>query len=629
MPAGQPYSCLGKPEEVQSVLPPLSVNKQRKTSKRKPPKTQLSSHRDAVPSSARTQAIDPFTTNAAKAPILSADQKRPMKPGPMDRADMSFPMASVAIAEFRRRQLKTAAALFMNLDDAQADAADPKAWGTPAGFSSQAGQGGPSTRPASPGKSLTSTPRAMDPSSQQLMSGSLPHTEGLKLGDGGSEAMILALPGARSSIAGSIPSAAHSARDPLLLRPPSAVPGGTAAGSRLGSPKTASAMGTTQGEQAGALVRRSQSPLAVNPVGTLQGADATAKAGWGPLTSAQPAALMPSRLAAPGLQPLKQREIQGQERQSVQQLQKAIWAAHRGKGGKEMQSFMTSLPSAPKQPPTFPVLCPAFQAAPGDNSPICKWRNSFLQARQRQRRKLQMALWQRSQQRADARSRTGLAAAACALLMHHFQDQGHKRATSPSHGKPAVSMVSAARGSIDLVAVMAAQRPPSDLTEEEQMEMDMLDAFYRQLCRFAYAIKALDPICMALIYEIKILLETGQAITRGLLIRSLDALAWSATGMGMQSTNNNKLQLLLRFVGRIVGLEEPEIVQHSRQLGILQMIYSPAEVAAKEAAICRASSGLSLLSQSSGAGNVMPFRRMSSVVSERRKGKDNPSRDDS
>ena len=65
----------------------------------------------------------------------------------------------------------------------------------------------------------------MDPSSQQLMSGSLPHTEGLKLGDGGSEAMILALPGARSSIAGSIPSAAHSARDPLLLRPPSAVPG--------------------------------------------------------------------------------------------------------------------------------------------------------------------------------------------------------------------------------------------------------------------------------------------------------------------------------------------------------------------------------------------------------------------
>ena len=70
-------------------------------------------------------------------------------------------------------------------------------------------------------------------------------------------------------------------------------------------------------------------------------------------------------------------------------------------------------------------------------------------------------------------------------------------------GKPAVSMVSAARGSIDLVAVMAAQRPPSDLTEEEQMEMDMLDAFYRQLCRFAYAIKALDPICMALIYEVK------------------------------------------------------------------------------------------------------------------------------
>ncbi|KAK9868811.1 hypothetical protein WJX84_003896 [Apatococcus fuscideae] len=605
MPAGQPYSCLGKPEEVQSVLPPLSVNKQRKTSKRKPPKTQLSSHRDAVPSSARTQAIDPFTTNAAKAPILSADQKRPMKPGPMDRADMSFPMASVAIAEFRRRQLKTAAALFMNLDDAQADAADPKAWGTPAGFSSQAGQGGPSTRPASPGKSLTSTPRAMDPSSQQLMSGSLPHTEGLKLGDGGSEAMILALPGARSSIAGSIPSAAHSARDPLLLRPPSAVPGTE----------------VVTGHWWSDVSRRDSS--------WEQGADATAKAGWGPLTSAQPAALMPSRLAAPGLQPLKQREIQGQERQSVQQLQKAIWAAHRGKGGKEMQSFMTSLPSAPKQPPTFPVLCPAFQAAPGDNSPICKWRNSFLQARQRQRRKLQMALWQRSQQRADARSRTGLAAAACALLMHHFQDQGHKRATSPSHGKPAVSMVSAARGSIDLVAVMAAQRPPSDLTEEEQMEMDMLDAFYRQLCRFAYAIKALDPICMALIYEIKILLETGQAITRGLLIRSLDALAWSATGMGMQSTNNNKLQLLLRFVGRIVGLEEPEIVQHSRQLGILQMIYSPAEVAAKEAAICRASSGLSLLSQSSGAGNVMPFRRMSSVVSERRKGKDNPSRDDS
>ena len=70
------------------------------------------------------------------------------------------------------------------------------------------------------------------------------------------------------------------------------------------------------------------------------------------------------------------------------------------------------------------------------------------------------------------------------------------------------------------------------------------------------------PACPYL--QIKILLETGQAITRGLLIRSLDALAWSATGMGMQSTNNNKLQLLLRFVGRIVGLEEPEIVQHSR-----------------------------------------------------------------
>ncbi|RYZ86573.1 MAG: hypothetical protein EOP04_13595, partial [Proteobacteria bacterium] len=55
---------------------------------------------------------------------------------------------------------------------------------------------------------------------------------------------------------------------------------------------------------------------------------------------------------------------------------------------------------------------------------------------------------------------------------------------------------------MDLAALMAVQRPPSELTEEEQAEMDMLEAFYRQLCRFAYAIKALDPICMALIYEV-------------------------------------------------------------------------------------------------------------------------------
>ena len=56
---------------------------------------------------------------------------------------------------------------------------------------------------------------------------------------------------------------------------------------------------------------------------------------------------------------------------------------------------------------------------------------------------------------------------------------------------------------MDLAALMAVQRPPSELTEEEQAEMDMLEAFYRQLCRFAYAIKALDPICMALIYEVR------------------------------------------------------------------------------------------------------------------------------
>ena len=48
-----------------------------------------------------------------------------------------------------------------------------------------------------------------------------------------------------------------------------------------------------------------------------------------------------------------------------------------------------------------------------------------------------MALWQRSQQRADARTRTGLAAAACSLLTDHFQHQGgHQSATSPSHGMP-------------------------------------------------------------------------------------------------------------------------------------------------------------------------------------------------
>lgn len=58
--------------------------------------------------------------------------------------------------------------------------------------------------------------------------------------------------------------------------------------------------------------------------------------------------------------------------QSVEQLQKTIWAAHRGKGGKDLQGILTCLPSVPKQPPTFPLLCPAFQAAPGDDSPACR-----------------------------------------------------------------------------------------------------------------------------------------------------------------------------------------------------------------------------------------------------------------
>ncbi len=60
------------------------------------------------------------------------------------------------------------------------------------------------------------------------------------------------------------------------------------------------------------------------------------------------------------------------------------------------------------------------------------------------------------------------------------------------------------------------------------------------------------------------MLESGQAIARGLLIRGLEALAWFATGMGMQNTFNSKLLLVLRFVGRVVGLEDPELVQQAR-----------------------------------------------------------------
>ncbi|KAK9828167.1 hypothetical protein WJX74_001385 [Apatococcus lobatus] len=594
--AGQPYSCLGRPEEVQSILPPLSVDKQRrKPAKRKVPRAQTFSMRESGPSSGRAPANEPPNASSSGPQILSAAQKRPMKPGPMDRADTAFPMSSITIAEFRRRQIKTAAAMFMNEGNAQADAANPKTWGTPVP-ASQHGLSPPKAQ--SPGK--PPSPRSSEAQGKLMLQdadGRLLASRSSLPGGQSSGTMMFTLPGglqtpvrpSRSS------SAMPSARNSIMVSPAAGKADDMPGRSRLGTALVED-WGAMQDHQALAIVRRSQYPVAVG-----SGTELVPGAGWGPLTGN---AIIPSRmhLQTPSLQRaslVRPEEPVERSMQTMQQMQKAIWAAHRGKGGKDLQGLLTRLPSLPKQPPIFPLLCPAFQAAPGDDSPACRWRNTFLQARQRQRKKLQMALWQRSQQRADARSRTGLAATACSLLTDQFQHQGQKPAASPSHGRPAVSKLSEARGSLDLAALMAMQRPPSELTEDEQAEMDMLEAFYRQLCRFAYAIKALDPICMALIYEVKVLLESGQAITRGLLIRSLGALAWFATGMGMQSTCNGRLLLLLRFLGRIVSLEEPELIQHARQLGILRMIYSAAEIGAMEAAMYRSSSGLSMLSSSS------------------------------
>ena len=54
--------------------------------------------------------------------------------------------------------------------------------------------------------------------------------------------------------------------------------------------------------------------------------------------------------------------------------------------------------------------------------------------------------------------------------------------------------------------------------------------------------------------------------------------------------------------------EYPCLMYLRRQLGILRMVYSAAEIGAMEAAMYRASSGLSMLSSSSQAPNIRGLR---------------------
>ena len=69
---------------------------------RKVPKAQTFSLKDPGPSFSRTPGSQDLTSSSPGSQILSAAQKRPMKPGPMDRTDTAFPMSSIHIAEFRR-----------------------------------------------------------------------------------------------------------------------------------------------------------------------------------------------------------------------------------------------------------------------------------------------------------------------------------------------------------------------------------------------------------------------------------------------------------------------------------------------------------------------------------------------
>ena len=54
--------------------------------------------------------------------------------------------------------------------------------------------------------------------------------------------------------------------------------------------------------------------------------------------------------------------------------------------------------------------------------------------------------------------------------------------------------------------------------------------------------------------------------------------------------------------------EYPSVMHFCRQVGILRMVYSAAEIGAMEAAMYRASSGLSMLSSSSQVPNIRGLR---------------------
>ncbi|KAK9829606.1 hypothetical protein WJX72_006839 [[Myrmecia] bisecta] len=228
--------------------------------------------------------------------------------------------------------------------------------------------------------------------------------------------------------------------------------------------------------------------------------------------------------------------------------------AHSAPPEDEEVAAISDLPHRPE----FRPLSQLYHENTGDPSPIYRWRNEFMKVRQQQRRGLQEALWERAQRRRRMRTSTPFAAIFSELLTSRLGQTRGVRSASPIAGIIPEDMLGKTETLMRFRSEVLAQRPDVELTPEEKDEVDVIAKFYESLCELVYRLKAHDPLSMVLIYEVKLLLESGATLKSQLVGKTLESVGWFAREAGMERRRSPNLLLLLTFMRRCVNWDEGE-----------------------------------------------------------------------